>query len=100
MDAVRMKSPQALGPVDSPRWNLDRLLARVDEQLATHVAGERARWDTVDSRAPILLEAMAELIEAGGKRLRPAFCLSGYLAAGSGRDDDAVRAAAALEVLH
>jgi geranylgeranyl diphosphate synthase, type I len=47
-------------------------------------------------------EAVAALVGAGGKRLRPAFCLSGFLAADGdpAREPVAVDAAAALELLH
>ena len=52
----------------------------------------------------MLVEEMRRLVDAGGKRFRPAFCYWGFRAAG-GRDDEdtgeaIVRAAAALELLH
>lgn len=47
------------------------------------------------------LDAISDLINAGGKRIRPAFCLSGYLAAGGDPDDTTVvDAAIGLELLH
>jgi len=71
--------------------------ARIDDLLRT----ECERWGAVDARAAVPIEAITELVAAGGKRLRPTFCVSGYLAAGGTVDQDAVVAAAAgLELLH
>ena len=67
---------------------------------------ERALFDFLEDRRRVLSDAedlVAELervARAGGKRLRPAFCVWGYRA-GGGTDDDAIaRAAASLELLH
>jgi geranylgeranyl diphosphate synthase type I len=67
---------------------------------------ERALFAFLDDRRRALPDAedlIAELVRvarAGGKRLRPAFCIWGYRA-GGGADDDAIaRAAASLELLH
>jgi (E)-4-hydroxy-3-methyl-but-2-enyl pyrophosphate reductase len=71
--------------------------ARIDDLLRA----EAARWGAVDARAAVPIEAIAELVAAGGKRLRPTFCVSGYLAAGGTADRNAVIAvAAAVELLH
>lgn len=49
--------------------------------------------------APVL--AVARDFLGGGKRLRPAFCLWGHVAAGGdGADADVLRAAASLDLLH
>lgn len=65
------------------------------------LAAERARWSGLNSRAGALVDAVSDLVNAGGKRLRPAFCLSGYLAAGGDADNPhAVAAAVGLEMLH
>ena len=62
---------------------------------------EAQRWSEFDSdlRAPI--GEISRLIDAGGKRLRPAFCHWGYVGAG-GRPEsrDVIDAGAALELLH
>lgn len=47
-----------------------------------------------------LIEEIARIVSAGGKRLRPAFCYWGYRAAGRRHDSAIVRAAASLELLH
>jgi geranylgeranyl diphosphate synthase type I len=57
-----------------------------------------------DPAAQPLIQEIRRLAEAGGKRLRPAFCYWGYRAAGGedgrGPDEPIIRAAAALELLH
>ena len=62
---------------------------------------EYARWAAFDSD---LAEPMAEigrLVLVGGKRLRPAFCHWGYVAAGGDPGDTAVAdAGAAFEMMH
>lgn len=78
-----------------------RLMQLVEDHLGEFLAVERARWSGL-ARATMLVDAVGDLIDAGGKRFRPAFCLSGYLAAGGDPDDHdrIVPAAAALEMLH
>lgn len=77
---------------------LDRVGARIDELLA----GERARWSAVHAAASEPIEVIEALVGSGGKRFRPAFVISGYLAAGGspGGEDAVVDAAAAIELLH
>jgi len=77
------------------------LMERVEVRLNVLLQAERARWGAVDHRGKVLVDAVATLVRAGGKRLRPAFCVSGYLAAG-GRLDDAtiVDTASGLELVH
>jgi geranylgeranyl diphosphate synthase type I len=86
----------------APAQARDALLSRVEDRLRGLLATETSRWSAVDPRAAIPVEAVAALVGAGGKRLRPAFCLNGFLAAGGdpAREPVAVDAAAALEVLH
>lgn len=89
-------------PTATPAQARDALLSRVEDRLRDLLATEAARWSAVDPRAPVLAEAVTALVAAGGKRLRPVFCLTGFLAAGGGpaQEQVAVDAAAALEVLH
>lgn len=90
-------------PAVAPAQSRDTLLSRVEDRLHDLLATETARWSAVDPRAPVPVEAVAALVGAGGKRLRPVFCLTGFLAAGGGdpaQEQVAVDAAAALEVLH
>jgi (E)-4-hydroxy-3-methyl-but-2-enyl pyrophosphate reductase len=81
------------------------LLTRVTARIEDLLAAERKEWGDVDSRMTQPIDAVARLVAAGGKRLRPTFCISGYLAAGGELDgseaEDAVASAgAALELLH
>jgi geranylgeranyl diphosphate synthase, type I len=76
------------------------LLHRVEAHLRSFLAAERRTWAAVDERATVPIDALARLIGSGGKRIRPAFCISGYLAAGGQAGDGIVAAAAAVEMLH
>ena len=87
-------------PADTPpslRRIADRVTARLDEVLAP----ELQRWAALD---PDLRQPMAEisrLVLSGGKRLRPAFCHWGYVAAGGDPTDQiVVDAGAAFELMH
>ncbi len=75
----------------------ERTEARVDSLLAAEVA----RWAAVDAGLEAPLTALRDLVLAGGKRLRPAFCYCAFVGAG-GRPDDprVVDVGAALELLH
>ncbi|WP_326798512.1 4-hydroxy-3-methylbut-2-enyl diphosphate reductase [Streptomyces sp. NBC_01808] len=86
---------------DATEELVGRAVARIEELLSAEIA----RWRAVDPRAALPIEGIAELIAAGGKRLRPTCCVSGYLAAGgaldgSAAEDAVIGAAAALELLH
>ncbi|WEV29478.1 polyprenyl synthetase family protein [Streptomyces sp. 71268] len=78
-----------------------RILARTETRLDALLAAERAQWAGVDARAIAPVESVGQLVRAGGKRLRPAFCAAGFLAAGGEETDTrVVEAAAAVELLH
>ncbi|MER5199886.1 polyprenyl synthetase family protein [Streptomyces sp. NPDC002755] len=77
------------------------LLRRVEDRLRSFLSAERREWAEVNERAVVAIDALSELTASGGKRIRPAFCIAGYLAAGGDPDDPGiVEAAAALEMLH
>jgi geranylgeranyl diphosphate synthase type I len=77
------------------------IMDRVERRLAEFLAAEHARWAVVDERGAVPVEAVASLVAAGGKRLRPAFCVSGFLAAGGDPGDTTVvDVAAGLELVH
>ncbi len=75
--------------------------ARTERRVLDVVASEAARWEEA---APPLVEplrVLGDLVRAGGKRLRPAFCHWGFVAAGGDPGDPrALDAAAAIELLH
>ena len=80
------------------------LRGRVDAALAAFLDERRGRVERLDRGALPLVDEVRRLVDAGGKRIRPAFCYWGFRAAGGGDDaatgDAIVRAAAALELLH
>jgi geranylgeranyl diphosphate synthase, type I len=85
--------------------SLATLAGRVDERLRTLLAAEEARWSAFDSDLAEPVAEIGRLVLAGGKRLRPAFCHWGYVAAGGNVDDHAdtqavVDAGAAFELMH
>jgi geranylgeranyl diphosphate synthase type I len=75
--------------------------ARVEERLAALLTEERCRWAALDADLDAPLSALAQLLETGGKRLRPAFCHWGFVGAGGEPGDQrSVDAGAAFELLH
>ncbi|MEX1656954.1 polyprenyl synthetase family protein [Streptomyces pseudovenezuelae] len=85
----------------SVRRITEDLLQRVEQKLHSFLSDERARFAEVDERAVAALDALCDLVSSGGKRIRPAFCIAGYLAAGGDPQDSGIVAAAAgLEMLH
>lgn len=76
-------------------------LARdVEAELAALIAREERLWVADNPDLAVLFDELHALVLGGGKRMRPAFCLLGALAAGGATNDDVVRAGAALEMLH
>ncbi|MEY2626261.1 MAG: geranylgeranyl pyrophosphate synthase [Actinomycetota bacterium] len=74
--------------------------AAVEAELAALIAHERAVWTADHADLGVPFDEIEGLVLGGGKRLRPAFCLLGAVAAGGGQTPDVVRAGAALELLH
>jgi geranylgeranyl diphosphate synthase type I len=81
---------------------LRSLVADADERIRQLLEAETRKWSPVGERSADLVADVRRITDAGGKRLRPAFCVAGYLAAGGspGHREDVVEAAAALELLH
>ena len=73
---------------------------RVDAALRRFLDERRAAIGAIDASATLLVDEIRRLVDAGGARLRPAFCYWGFRAAGGADGDPIVRAAAALELLH
>jgi len=80
------------------------LRSRVDAALTVFLDERLDDVQQDDAAAQPLVQEIRRLVEAGGKRLRPAFCYWGYRAAGGADRESSgepiVRAAAALELLH
>ena len=73
------------------------MTARLDEVLAP----ELERWAELDDDLREPMAEISRLVLSGGKRLRPAFCHWGYVAAGGDPDDPIVAdAGAAFELMH
>ena len=76
------------------------LAQAVEERLAGAIDTEQSQWDTQHPDLVTAFDEIRGLALGGGKRIRPAFCLLGALAAGGSQSSDVVRAGAALELLH
>lgn len=76
--------------------SIDELRRAVDAHLEGFLAEKRHE---LPDGAP-LIDEMTRMLGAGGKRLRPAFCLWGFRAAGGAQGPAIVAAAASLELLH
>jgi geranylgeranyl diphosphate synthase type I len=76
--------------------SLERLTELVDDELGRFLASKKK---ILEPGAP-LIDEVARMLAAGGKRLRPAFCYWGYRAAGAPDSVAAVAAASSLELLH
>jgi geranylgeranyl diphosphate synthase, type I len=74
---------------------------RVELCLASLLDAEEARWTALAPELADPLQSIRALIMAGGKRLRPAFCHWGFVAAGGdpANDHSVVQAGAAFELL-
>ncbi|MBV8932619.1 MAG: polyprenyl synthetase family protein [Kutzneria sp.] len=96
---VPHRSPTLAGA--SIRDDRRRLLRTTETRMRDFLAAERTKWRRIDPRACVPVDAVSDLLAAGGKRIRPTFCISGYLAAGGlPEDESVVSAAVALELLH
>ena len=73
---------------------------RVDDEVERALAARRDQVATFAPEALVLIDEIARLFRAGGKRLRPLFCLWGHLGGGGVDGPEIVRAGAAVEVLH
>lgn len=73
-----------------------RVTARLDEMFVE----ETARWRALSPDLGAPIETLHRFVLNGGKRLRPAFCYWGFVAAGGDPDDERViDAGAAFELL-
>ncbi|MFM7718792.1 MAG: polyprenyl synthetase family protein [Actinomycetota bacterium] len=88
-------------PDDPVGTILAPIRARVDAALAAYLAERREALAALDASAAVLVDELRRLLDAGGKRLRPAFCILGFRAAGGDPTSEAIWGpAAALELFH
>jgi geranylgeranyl diphosphate synthase type I len=81
--------------------SLVEIAARVSDRIEQLLAGEIERWKAVDPDLAEPLGSLRDLVLAGGKRLRPAFCHWAFVGAGGDPTDPrVVDAGGALELLH
>ena len=81
--------------------SLGDIAARVEDRIRAVLDAELERWSAVDAELAAPFEALRELVLAGGKRLRPAFCHWAFVGAGGDPTETmVVDAGAALELLH
>ncbi len=81
--------------------SLLEIAGRVEARVRLLLDAETDRWATLDPDLRSPIECLAELVGAGGKRLRPAFCHWAWVGAGGdGADRTVVDVGAAFELLH
>ena len=79
---------------------MDDLRHRVERTLRAFLDERRRAVAAADASAVPMIDEIRRLLDAGGKRIRPAFCYWGHRAAGGPDGEAIVRAAASLELLH
>ena len=80
--------------------SLREVASLVEARLAPLLDEEIARWADLDLAIVEPLQSLRDLVLSDAKRIRPAFCFWGYVAAGGATDDPGViDAGAALELL-
>ena len=85
---------------DAPQ-TLAEIAARVDVRIREVLDAELVRWTDVDPDLAAPLSSLRDLVLAGGKRLRPAFCHWAFVGCGGDPNDvNVVNAGAGLELLH
>lgn len=84
----------------APR-TLAEIARRVDLRIREVLDAELVRWTAVDADLAAPLSSLRDLVLAGGKRLRPAFCHWAFVGCGGDPlDSNVVNAGAGLELLH
>ena len=76
------------------------LVREVDAELDRLLRDHRRRMVAEDPGVSGPFEELDRIVGAGGKRLRPLFCLLGYQAGRGEPGPEVIRSAAALELLH
>jgi geranylgeranyl diphosphate synthase type I len=93
-----MSAPTRSVPVPA---SLLLVAERVEHRLAEVLDLEIERWGALDDSLDAPLHDLRDFVLNGGKRLRPAFCHWGFVAAGGDEGDSrTIDAGAAFELLH
>jgi geranylgeranyl diphosphate synthase, type I len=98
--ALSLSSPSTPVALPAPA-HLASIAAASDLRIRTLLDAELIRWTAVDPDLAAPLSSLRDLVLAGGKRLRPAFCHWAFVGAGGDPSDTrVVDAGAGLEMLH
>lgn len=89
LDPIAVRSPALLEQRD-----------RIEGVLRAFLREMRTEMALVAPDATLPIDEVIRLVEAGGKRLRPAFCYWGFRAGGGRDGTPIVRASVAMELLH
>jgi geranylgeranyl diphosphate synthase, type I len=102
MPAMRPRPGDGSSP--DPLGAFAPLAKRIEGRLDALLTREQSRWAAVDRDVAHLFDSLSALLLAPAKRLRPAFCYWGFVAAAGDPGDPAdqllVDAGAAFELLH
>lgn len=90
----------AVDPIATMSPALLEQRGRIEGVLRAFLREMRTEMALVAPDAALPIDEVIRLVEAGGKRLRPAFCYWGFRAAGGLGEEPIAHAAAAMELLH
>ncbi len=85
-----------IGALDYLNW----FRKEFDKQLLAFLAAKRIEASEINPEAALLVDEIIRFSENGGKRVRPAFMYSGYVAAGGKSFEAILFATMAVELLH
>lgn len=94
-----MVEPHPYGPALASQA-LEAARGLVDPALRRFLADRRAELAALDPSAAVLVDELRRLVDAGGKRIRPALCYWAFRAAGGKEGEPITNACVALELLH
>lgn len=72
----------------------------IDSELLEFTRARAEQLNAIDSNLAPVADALTDFITDGGKRFRPIFAYLGYLGTGTAPSEKALRACAALELVH
>ena len=98
MPAMHLRAPV---PGMALPASLVEIADRTDDRIGSMLDAEVMRWTAIAPEIAEPLSTLRDLVSAGGKRLRPAFCYWSFVGAGGDPDDSVVvDVGSALELLH
>lgn len=107
MEQIPDLSPNIFGFVENYKTKkitaLDYLVwfkKQFDKQLLAYLSEKRQEAKDINPEAVVLVDEIIRYTENGGKRVRPAFMYSGYIAAGGKAAEAILFASMSVELLH